>query len=951
MPYRTPPIAPTPGAGRVVRQERAAIRREHQETIDRASTAHNTLTESVNTYNAQVRQTVVDTKPKRRSKTTLGDDLAKTQAAAQSAIASSTRSSSSLALTGDRLETTLQEAEVQARQFEDLARDFDDPLAEDLFTTSGKRKAVITAEIGTSVREIDRAIKQLDAVIATPTAETAALITVRDELQRIRDRVLNILNTLSSSSDLKQQQGQLIRDLELELSQLRAIIPTQAGEYYADIQQLIQRTETFLNQVRDNAQTDLVQSLDGQIAALNEQITLVQSQQGQQDLVAARDALIEKRERLRRAIPARIEDLTPEQQQAYQLSKQQRQVIDNANRALNVQLKAYRRNIEKRFSELLERGERYFAAMEEWETPGSEPGTRLYDERRASAIASVESTLQERNVQIQQRLNQLRLLADPAIGIGYVMGRLPTYDTAGLQEGLGAVRDIPIGLDAAVEIKRRAVRTLKAQLYTTEGAAGLVNQIEGILDYDTVRRVTTEKLTAVQAELAFWQSRQSRFINATQSDAAKVIAEIELLRETDLIAYNIARDRFDAVRAEIATNQRLLQSEFDTRIAALQQYQARLQQDLDTDIPYQLGNERLTKQAIQERAVAIRTEVTQLGIRTQKAALEDVWVKSAQRGISPTRLQQMAADPEELAAVFTPTEIQTIQAATAGGKNSAFALYQELAALSDEMRSLQQSKDRIWSQVQAASQDLERNYGYRLTFQITPENDLLVSELEDIEPNRAQRFKGGKDPTLVLNKIFGLTGVRQIGNITRAPAGKDILTPPAITRPSPKTIASAQTTVATQRKYGDNQSGLMTIAESITQALDKTPGTRYAKMSDKERYLAILRLMQRQVDTAYTVDTLAEKLGVASSENVEAVRLAQSQIMSRLQILYNTLFYKQASGTSKAPTTLVDILNQLQINTQRRLEVDRRLEVAGFNRRRDAIAQFNRRMRKLKKQW
>jgi hypothetical protein len=535
----------------------------------------------------------------------------------------------------------------------------------------------------------------------------------------------------------------------------------------------------------------------------------------------------------------------------------------------------------------------------------------------------------------------------------YIMRNIPTYEetvASASTTALAKPRKAPIGLDEAVEIKRRAITALKATLDNPgEGTPGTINQLEGILNYDTVSRVVSERLTAVQDELAFWTQRQQKFISATQQDAARVLAELELLASTDIIAYNLARRSFEGIRVEIERNEQLLQAEFTARINALNQYRERLQQDLDRDTQYEVGGALVTSQQLRDRVQEIKTEVTALGKRDRRAALDDVWAKAAQRGISPRQLMQMANDPIALSATFTPAEIEIITAATAGGENSALALYIDLSTLSTQMRELNQLKDSLWDELQEACGNLERNYGYRLTFQISSNNELLVSDLEDIEPNRAQRFKTPKSPDQVLAKIANISGVRQIGT-QGASAARSTLPEPAIAIASATARNTSITITASNARYENYLRQIRDKEESISDAINKSLGTRYATMGDRERYSAIIRLMQQQADAAYITDALYDKLYAdgQGSTRVE-VRSFQQGLIPALRTLYNALITTGLLGGSDTPTTLVEVLQQLEINRQRRLEVDRRLEVVGFKQQERARAEFRRRMQSLVK--
>ncbi|HEY9610507.1 phage minor head protein [Allocoleopsis sp.] len=924
MPYRTTPVPPTPWVGRTIRQERAATRIEQQELFDRASNAQSALTERVNDYNAQVRLELEAAKRQRFSKKTLGEALATARNTALQVIAASKSATSVSLITQDRLSTTLQEAEALVREFEELALDIDDPLGEDLFTSTGRRKAAVTQKIQNATRDINQAIKQVEKAINTPTTEVSALVAARTDLVGVRDRVLELLNGLKSNSPIKQQQGLLIRDLELELSQLRQITPQQAGDNFPTIQGFIRTIERLLEQVKNNEEVDFVKNLDGLIRAVDEQIEQTQIQQTPTQLVAALEELRRKKDRLVNSIPERIERLTSEQQQAYGIAKEQRVIIDNANRELSSQLAKYRRNVESKFNELLRRGETFAKVVEEWETPGGEPSKRLYEEQLEAITRNVSEMLDERNTQLQQWLNQLRIVTDPTISTGYIMRNIPLYEESKTQADESMpkrARDTPIGLDEAVEVKRRAVASLRSQ------ALAVIEQVEGILNYGTIKRVVGERLAGVQTELAFWQGKQQVFIPAIQRDAANVLAELELLRETDIIAYNLARRSLDAIRQEIETNEQLMQSEFASRINTLEAYRSRLQQDLDRELLYQVGGKTVNTETLRTTAAEIKQEVEALSAR-RRTQLDDIWVKSAARGVTPEQLMSISNNPAALEQVFTPSEIEVITAASAGGRDGALALYMELATLSNQMRSLRQTKEELWDELQDVCGELERDYGYRLTFQVTDSNELLVSDLEDIEPNRAQRFKTPKNPDLVLAKIAAISGIQDIG-VKR----QSDLPAPVIAIASAKAKTTAANISATNTRY---TAYLRQIAEREAQILDavnKESGTLYASMGDRERYAAIIRLMQQQADAAYIAEELHGRLNQEGSAGaISGVRSFQQGLMPVLRNLYSNLLTNQLLGRTSVgtPTNLVDVLQQLQINQTRRQEVDRRLEVAGF---------------------
>ncbi|HEY9598472.1 MAG TPA: phage minor head protein [Cyanophyceae cyanobacterium] len=765
MPGYVQPSTPVPGVGRGVRDERASVRREIQERFDDANQAVEEIGAGIADYRASLRETVEASKIQVGLKRkTVRDRALELQQKQEKAIIDSRQQVIGAYLAQDRIGTTLEEAESRVRRYEIMVEDLDDPLADDIFGASGKRKVEVDKGIKKAIGAIDQNVRQIDAALNAPTTEGRKLQDVRSGLVGLRDRVEQVISSLPVDSPVREQERRLLSDIERQISTIEGLTPEQMGDYAPDIRGIVEQVRGFRGEVQEAAKSEIISSIDGQIAAIDAEIARVQSLPGQMMLRDARQELLQKKQRLSN-LPKNKDELSPTQRQAYDIASDQRERIKQANKALDSSLRRYRQRVADRMEELVGRQEKYESAIADWVVPGDEAGETLYDQRRREAVRSVGSLLEERLGQINQKLNQLSVVGDPIIGIGYVMQNLRRFDEMSpAVEGLTKVGKEPIGLDAAVDIRRRAVATLKRQLdyippSGQPGRVGMINMTEGILAYDTVGKTSRDRLQSVVDELNFWEDRR-KYITASQQDANRVLAEIELLRDIDVIAYTIARSRLRGVNQEIATNQALLEREINSRVTVLQQYRDRLRRDLQSPVVYQINGQSLTGQDVRGRLDAARSQAQSLGLR-RKDALEAAWLKGAGAGISSTQLQQMVISEDEvLNRVFTPQERQLLVEAVGDGQNGAFNLYLELAKLSDESRALEVEKNKQWEKIQDVLSELERKYGYRVIVRELPRGELEVSEPEDIETNPDRFIRGRPNPEKLLAKLPLLTGVR-----------------------------------------------------------------------------------------------------------------------------------------------------------------------------------------------
>lgn len=117
--------------------------------------------------------------------------------------------------------------------------------------------------------------------------------------------------------------------------------------------------------------------------------------------------------------------------------------------------------------------------------------------------------------------------------------------------------------------------------------------------------------------------------------------------------------------------------------------------------------------------------------------------------------------------------------------------------------------------------------------------------------------------------------------------GKRLPVPRPASTPSKEAIELAERLTA--RDYRDYLNRLNLTATNIQQALNKQAGTRYENMSDRERYLAVIKLLQRQRDYAHVVDVLYEKVYGTPGTFSTQVRQRQAEIMGQLRALYDSV--------------------------------------------------------------
>lgn len=779
LPFYTPPALPTPGVrGQQVRRQRW----EYRQAYDRARAARESLQNKANTYQAEVRQTVNASTARSVKGKALGDKANELLKKQEKIVEAAIRTTTSVAMTEDRMDTTLAEVELQVRQAETAIEDIDDPLAPDLFTKDGNRKPDIDVKVVEATKNINRALRQVESALSAPSGQVRSMQLLKDQLTTLRDRIQDELQNLPSDSPLRQQQGALIRDIEIELSSLQNITPQQSGDYYPEIQNTVEQIRGILDGVANDDRNELIQSIDGRIAVLDDQIDRIRNLQVQDVLVQAREDLLNKKARLQ-AIPKTRDTLTPEQAQAYNVASEQRTRINQSNRELQRVLKVYRDRTTERMQELIVRSDQFNDVMADWITPGETEGTRLYDERRQSSLKSLEDILNERYTEIGRTIDGLKIVSEPSTGISYVMQNIAPI---GKRDALAKPEQLPRGLDDAIEIRRNTIQILKNRITykPNEGERsqpGFTEKIEGLLDYDNPRQLTQQQLSAVQDELRFWVNKQDAYLNQLDVDATRIQAELELLREIDPIAYGLARG--DAIQSSLFYDRRLMEREFEARISQLNEYRTRLQQDLDREPVYVIQGQPKTPTQIREDMVKARSEINQISSR-RRGQLESVLVKATQRGISMVELQDTTLNnPVALAENFTPSEIEIIREAVADGQNGAFQVYRELAVLSREFKELTKQKEAQWQKIQEVCAEIERKYGYRIVVRELPNREVEISEPVDIEPNPDRFVRGRKSPESQIARLRNLLGIApdEVFNPTQR-KGKYADIPPDLTK-------------------------------------------------------------------------------------------------------------------------------------------------------------------------
>jgi hypothetical protein len=245
---------------------------------------------------------------------------------------------------------------------------------------------------------------------------------------------------------------------------------------------------------------------------------------------------------------------------------------------------------------------------------------------------------------------------------------------------------------------------------------------------------------------------------------------------------------------------------------------------------------------------------------------------------------------------------------------------------------------------------------------IIPPEQALVPQFF-LEPDFLSQFPGlrqaGNLRDLTLQDLARMI-LRARGEIVQEQGrGKRLPEPRPAATPSRKAQELANR--LTGRDYRDYLQRLNLTGINIREALSKQVGTRYEAMSDRERYLAVIKLLQRQRDYAHVVDVLYQQ--VYGTPGTFSAQVAQSQagIMGQLRSLYSSIpdlaaVERQAQGVQSAieqrvqnvlglPPARVDglpgelMVGGVNLNTATVDEIARLLPAGMSLSRRSAIAQ------------
>lgn len=635
-------------------------------------------------------------------------------------------------------------------EFEARLGNLDDPLEIPYYDRAGRTAKEIKQGIKDARGRIDDRLKEIDASLAARDRAISAI----DERVGVLD--VFVEETLATIDRLPLgTKAEAMSRLDLAITRLREV---KGGEGWKEIRdRLTEEIDQMKIEIADNRRASAVESAREMLRraqATRSELIGERATAGTSALLREREELIRLRNRYD-TLPDRADESTLG---LVKETAKRREQIERQLGATQRLAQQYKLNAVRLAEELNASTQGYFEAIAELEGDDS-----IYQQRRRAAISSTEQVIQSRLESARSDLIRLRTIADPQVGIRYVMRQIP--DASGMYEPsdvttLGRARKSVDALDEAAQIRKSAMNQLRGRIVADRG---YLRTIEGAFDYDSPRLETATQLKKVEGELQRWQDLKRTTLSTLDFDSRVLEERLEELRVQDPISY--AQIKGDKLRQQMKRDRRRAEELLDRRINGLEEWKRKLQADAREELKY----DNRSQQEIRQEIAKINDEAMQLG-KTRRGELLGAWNKIAgtlkdERRVDAfvvklqserERLSDRARSGKQVSeglkgSNWTPAQLQVLeqlsaeewQAIVDAADSGSLTLMRDLGRRAQEWRSLIQQRDSLWAKAQERVRQIEKETGYSVKISLKPEEvELTVEDL--LTPEEAQqRFRIG----------------------------------------------------------------------------------------------------------------------------------------------------------------------------------------------------------------
>lgn len=800
-------------------------------------------------------------------------------------------------------------AERNIGDVENRLIDIDDPLADPLFKQNGRLTREVQDKIQSARNSITQGLKTISDGLKLPDKLREDLQKRKDELLGLRSRVQTVIGE-ALNVGLRPTRSHLMQGLDSQIAALGRLTPEQLGSYYGEIRQLIGRLNELKVQVVDADASDVIASIDGQIAAVDEVLQNAQNLK-RPELVNYLNGVGDRFDGLQQRLnnlPQTFDELAPPQQDGFVGASATRDRIRGTTLGLERNVSALQRRITRSRKYLDDSLEEYNNTIAPLRTP---PGETIYERDRRLGMEYAQNIINLGVQGIDEQLQVLRNLADPVTGMASVMSSLtqtealqdlPSLPSAPMTPGLASPpppaqpKDEVRGrfLDDAVRQRREAINRAAARITSNATLQsgfpyGFVQRIELVINPDNggsvplPESVTRSRLNQVERLLDSFTVERNQTTVEIQELANVVAGDMEGLRQLDPVAYQeLQRSPTWAIIRQLRVGAANQVEEYDARATILQNARAKLLADLQQPTRFEYRGQQLRAEDVRARMNEVRQEVGRL-IARRRDDLTPIWSKLAPLTTADSKgIEQVyrgertpTAGEQDFINGLDETQQKTLKdAATTGALDA----YRRRVRLLVKEQELEGRKLELWG-----------------------------------DPNNPEKLRGRQVPKTIQKNL------ERFNQRMRKKVGMKI-----VLIPNP-----------TQGRIDYEVRDLFDASASNYEA---EPGFKDYEYDPNVR--RDLRRARRKV--------LADGL-ILEFEELPWVKETLGMLIDEQTTTLNWRKYvaqvEEGKVTSEAPSNYIEVITALELLRARRVQVESEMEVVGFKRR-QTLAAFNRSKRR-----
>ena len=410
---------------------------------------------------------------------------------------------------------------------DDLARlvqaDIYDPLGDNWFDSKGNISKKVRSQNRDVRKGLDRAISDIDNQLSKLKSAKNKATSLKKQLQSIRGFADGITINPASKTNLDRQIESMLAELEglTKFEVAAAYYNSQIKQYREELTSLLQGESPLLNsQIKTNLDRLLTQ-----VEQLETSLTTSYNAGTVTTLTQAKQRLISQRDRLK-AFPRRVKDLPESARIEWEETRGVRDVTKKANRKLDNEIASYREEATKQITKTQEISKAIDEAV------ADVLDSDVYRKNLDDAIKQQQDTIKVAIADLDDNLKLLKLATNTEQGLQLVYADLKKIYDANIP-GLALLTEgtFPVGLDEAMEVKRKIIDFLK------DRGEQLQKKITLTLNSDKARLTTRYKLSVVENQILELEKLQNQIVTSQKTRATQIEKSLSELFQADPVFY------------------------------------------------------------------------------------------------------------------------------------------------------------------------------------------------------------------------------------------------------------------------------------------------------------------------------------------------------------------------------------------------------------------------------